>query len=147
MEWHKYWLEMCKTVALKSKDPSTSVGSVIVRPDNTLCSVGFNGFPRGIKDTYERLHNRDTKYKLTLHAEVNAIYVSNDSDLSQCSLYAYPLKPCVACSLVIIQKNIKRVVVFNSTSQSSPKWVEEWTLSKQLLQEAGVEVLELDGYA
>jgi deoxycytidylate deaminase len=33
-----------------SKDPSTKVGAVIVRPDLTVASIGYNGFPRGMSD-------------------------------------------------------------------------------------------------
>ncbi|GHU49660.1 hypothetical protein FACS189459_1810 [Bacilli bacterium] len=34
-------------VAQKSEDPSTIVGAVIVRPDNTIASTGYNGVMRG----------------------------------------------------------------------------------------------------
>ena len=35
-------LDMCDHVALRSRDPSTKVGAVIVRPDKTVASVGYD---------------------------------------------------------------------------------------------------------
>jgi dCMP deaminase len=36
--------------AKRSADPSTQVGCVIVKPDNRIVSLGYNGFPRNTKD-------------------------------------------------------------------------------------------------
>jgi dCMP deaminase len=51
---------------------------VIVRPDRTVSATGFNGFPRGIADTPERLNHRETKYALVAHAELNAILTARE---------------------------------------------------------------------
>jgi dCMP deaminase len=42
--WDRYFLGVAEAVAQASKDPSTKVGSVIVRPDRTFVSFGYNGF-------------------------------------------------------------------------------------------------------
>ena len=73
MKWELRYLEMAKLVSTWSKDPSTKVGAVIVDSDNTVISVGFNGLPRRIQDTDQRLNNRDIKLKMIIHAEINAI--------------------------------------------------------------------------
>jgi len=63
----------CLLSAKLSKDPNTQVGALIVGPDNEVRSTGYNGFPRGIADTDERLQDRDLKLKLIVHGEMNAI--------------------------------------------------------------------------
>jgi dCMP deaminase len=34
----------------RSADPSSQVGCVLVRPDNRIVSLGYNGFPKGSDD-------------------------------------------------------------------------------------------------
>ena len=46
-------LDLCEAVARRSRDPSTKVGSVILRPDNTIAAAGYNGFPRKVDDDPE----------------------------------------------------------------------------------------------
>lgn len=58
--WDRHFLRLAAEHARMSKDPSTKVGAVIVGPDREIRSAGFNGFPRGIEDTDERLHDRET---------------------------------------------------------------------------------------
>ena len=60
-KWDERFIELARLVAAWSKDPSTKVGAVIVRPDRTVASVGFNGFARGVDDTEERLNDRALK--------------------------------------------------------------------------------------
>ena len=43
-------LDLSEVVARRSRDPNTQVGAVILRADNTVASVGYNGFPRGTND-------------------------------------------------------------------------------------------------
>ena len=71
--WDHHFLQLCLDHARMSKDPSMSVGAVIVGPDREIRSAGFNGFPRGIADTKERLSDRDVKLQLVVHAEMNAV--------------------------------------------------------------------------
>ncbi|MBT7127172.1 MAG: CMP deaminase, partial [Candidatus Thioglobus sp.] len=73
-KWDKRYLGLAAEVSTWSKDPSTQVGAVTVGSKKEVLSQGFNGFPRGIDDSDERYNNRDTKYKLVVHAEMNAIY-------------------------------------------------------------------------
>ena len=117
-----------------SKDPSTQVGAVIVRPDKTIASVGFNGFPRGVDDTPGRLTDRPTKYAMTLHAEANAI-VSAREPVGGYTLYVSPLHPCSNCAALIIQAGISRVV---TRTDDLERWAESFALARQMFQEAGV---------
>ena len=49
--WKQYFIDLTIAVASKSKDPSRQVGCVIVGPDSEIRSTGFNGFPRGVRET------------------------------------------------------------------------------------------------
>ncbi len=71
--WDHHFLDRCLLNARMSKDPRTQVGAIIVGPDREQRADGFNGFPRGIADTPERLNDRDIKMRLIVHAERNAI--------------------------------------------------------------------------
>ena len=53
-KWDRRFLALAEHVADWSKDPSTKTGAVIVRPDRTIASMGYNGFPRGMADTDDR---------------------------------------------------------------------------------------------
>lgn len=68
--WDRRFLEMAATIGSWSKDPSTKVGAVIVAPDLSIVSLGFNGLPRGLEDTQARYENRELKYKMVLHLDV-----------------------------------------------------------------------------
>lgn len=76
------WLQRLMALAVFisdwSKDPSTKVGAVISE-GNRIVSVGYNGFPRGIVDDVNRLNDRQTRLKYTIHAELNAILQARES--------------------------------------------------------------------
>ena len=73
-KWYKRYLNLAKEVSTWSKDPNTKVGAVVVGSKGQILSQGYNGFPRGIKDTNDRLNDREKKYKFVVHAEQNCIY-------------------------------------------------------------------------
>jgi dCMP deaminase len=137
--WDLRFIDLAKLVSTWSQDPSTKVGSVITDSDNRIVSIGYNGFPKGIKDD-ERLDNRDLKYKMVLHAEENAILFAKQS-LVGCIIYTHPLLPCSNCAARLIQAGIKRVV---SVPFDQERWKENLSLSVSLLEEAGVEVCTIN---
>lgn len=132
----QFWLEMAAKYAEGSKDPSTKVGCVIVRPDRTACSWGTNGFPQGVADTPERLNDRPTKYDLTIHAELNALLFASEK-VAGYTIYT-TFAPCIRCAVNIIQAKLARCVFITS---DNPRWQEEQKRSVSLLLEAGIEVL------
>lgn len=140
-KWDKRYLNLAKEVSTWSKDPSTQVGAVTVGSRKEVLSQGFNGFPRGIKDTDERYNNRETKYKLVVHAEMNAIYNATyyGASLDGATLYIYGLPICSECAKGIIQVGIKKVVIEKSKELNN--WNESLKLSKTMFDEAGVEIL------
>ena len=140
-KWDQRYLALAKEVSTWSKDPSTQVGAVTVGSKKEVQSQGFNGFPRGIKDSDERYNDRETKYKLVVHAEMNAIYNATYSgtSLDGATLYVYGLPICSECAKGIIQVGIKKVVV--EKSKELDNWNESVQLSKKMFDEAGVELI------
>lgn len=140
--WDRRFIDMAYLVATWSKDPSTRVGAVIVRPDRTIASLGFNGFPRGVKDLPERLADRQTKYAMTIHAELNAI-ISAKEPLTGHTLYVAPFHPCSSCAAAIIQSGISRVVTVPGDGEG--RWAESFRTAAGMLSEAGVVATVLEG--
>lgn len=141
--WDKKFLDEARLNASWSKDPSTGVGAVIVRPNNRIASQGFNGFPSKIEDNPEWLNDRDIKYKVTIHAELNAILSANEN-LDGYSIFVYPFAPCSECALSIIQKGITRVVTIKTPDDKLARWKESFEFAQMLFKKAGVEVVVYD---
>lgn len=140
-KWDLRFLEMSKLVASWSKDPSTQAGAVIVRPDNTIVSAGYNGFPPRIADTQERLYDRRIKYELTVHCEMNALLLTREGVLG-CTLYTWPCLSCVRCAVHVIRAGIFRVVAPIPTDDMLSRWKESLDKARALFHEAGLEVVE-----
>lgn len=138
-KWDERFLNLATHVSTWSKDPSTKVGAVIVAPDRRVMSVGYNGFPRGVADTNERLEDRETKYKYVAHAERNALD-NTDQSIRGCTMYV-TLQPCPECVKSIIQRGITKVVFkFNPERENLSQFMQ---YSTSMLEEAGVEVVKV----
>jgi len=133
---------LAEHVSKWSKDPSTKTGCVIVRPDSTVAAVGYNGFPRAIKDVDELLNNREEKYKRTIHCEMNAILSARER-LDGYTLYNFPGQSCERCAVHIIQSGIVKVVSPQIESDFAQRWAEQARLAEELFKEAGVEVVHI----
>jgi dCMP deaminase len=136
-KWHHRFLDLAAHVAEWSKDPSTKTGAVIVRPDRSIVSVGYNGFPRGVNDSYERLNDRPIKYAMVTHAEVNAI-LSAHGPVEGCTIYVHPWPPCSSCAGAVIQAGIKRVVSVEPTPEQEERWGDSFNIMRTMFREAGV---------
>lgn len=141
--WDHRFLGLARYIAGWSKDPSTKVGSVIVDPNRRVISTGFNGLPSGVEDTLDRLHNRELKYQMIVHAERNAIIDARQS-LSGYSLYVWPMMPCSVCATMVIQAGIAEVVAPHS---DNPRWVDSFGLTQEMFEEAGVDLILVEGLA
>lgn len=139
--WDEWFLGLAEYVSRRSKDPSTKCGAVIVRPDNTIASLGYNGFPRRISDDMHLLMDRAEKYKRVIHAEMNAVLNAKEP-LEGCTLYTYPFLTCERCAVHMIQKGIVRVVAPPPTMEALERWHHPFKLARDLYQEAGVVVDE-----
>lgn len=142
-KWHHRFLDMAKLVASWSKDPSTQTGAVIVSPDRTVVSVGYNGFPRGVEDQLERYENRELKYKMIVHCERNALLFANQS-LQGCILYTYPFLSCSVCAGMVIQSGIKVCVAPVLPERLVERWGADLELTRTMFTEAGVAIVEME---
>jgi dCMP deaminase len=57
--WDVWFLGLAKYVSTASKDPGTKTGAVIVDDKRRIVSVGYNGLPRNVEDSPDRLENRE----------------------------------------------------------------------------------------
>lgn len=145
-KWDRRFLELAEHVAMWSKDPSTKVGAVIVRPDRTIASLGYNGFPRGIEDRPEWLEDREQKYPRIVHAEMNAILSARER-LDGCTLYTWPPSygpTCSACAVHVIQAGITRVVGRFAQGDRADRWRASCELALQLYRDANITVEMID---
>ena len=111
-KWDIRFLKLATHISEWSKDPSTKVGCVVVGPDREIRSTGFNGFPRGIQDSDDRLTNRDLKYPLICHAEENAIMHAARIGLALKGCTAYVTwPPCTRCARSLIQAGVSEIVI------------------------------------
>jgi dCMP deaminase len=110
--WDEYFLDICRTVSRRSKDPNTKLGSVVVGPAHEIRATGYNSLVRGIRDDLPERLVRPEKYLWMEHAERNAIYnaARHGVQMEGCSLYV-ELLPCMDCARAIVQAGIREVVV------------------------------------
>lgn len=107
LSWEEYFMTLAIVASLKSKDPSTQVGAVIIdKQTRKVISSGYNGFPRNLDDN-QIPQERPEKYHYVVHAELNAILHAL-RDLTECSLYV-TVFPCSECMKAIVQTGIKKV--------------------------------------
>lgn len=125
-KWDVRFMDIAKQVSTWSKDPSTKVGALLVR-DRRILATGYNGFPRGIADD-ERLNDRETKYRLIVHAEMNVLMNALEAGISTkgADLYVYGLPCCPECTKNILQTGIKNVILHDPYLCGRPDWIETW---------------------
>ena len=142
-KWDRRFIALARHISGWSKDPSTKVGCVVVGPDREIRSTGFNGFPRGIEDTLERLSDREQKYPLICHAEENAIMHAARIGVALKDCVAYVTwPPCTRCARSLVQAGV-REVCFPADAPVPERWADEFALSMALFREAKVVVREI----
>lgn len=140
IKWDRRLLALAGQIAGWSKDPSTQVGAVICRGRHIL-ATGYNGFPRGVADTDERLHDRPSKLLYTVHAEANA--------LAQCAMHGVRTDgatiyvthpPCAGCMRLLINAGIGRVVFPALDEAFAARWATDLTAADAMAAEAGIRI-------
>lgn len=141
-DWNLRFMDLAKQVSTWSKDPSKKIGAVVVGSKRQILSTGYNGFPRGIEDTDERLNDRDLKYKYVVHAEMNAIYNATytGTSLDGASMYIYGLPICHECAKGIIQVGIKEVFIHRKSLLDKPNWYDSYLKSKEMFDDVGITI-------
>lgn len=117
-EWDERFMMLAQNVAHWSKDSHRQVGAVIVaQGDRRRISLGYNGFPHGIRDTVDRLTG-DVRLKLMCHAEANAM---DNASFPLDGATVYTTKaPCISCVLRMANQRIDRVVCPEPDGDKAP---------------------------
>ena len=141
--WDEYYLEICRVVGRRSKDPNTQLGCIIVGPAHEIRSTGYNSFPRGIRDDVPERSVRPAKYLWIEHAERNAICNAARAGTAtdKCTIYV-EIMPCMDCARAIVQAGIGEVVVSAERMKgySSDYYNEHFGMVEVLFSEAKVTV-------
>jgi len=137
-DWDTRFLDLAEHISAWSKDPSKKIGAVAVGAQRQILAQGYNGFPRGIDDTTDRYDNREEKYKLVVHAEMNVIYNAsyNGVSLNGSTLYVHGLPVCSDCAKGIIQVGVKNVIM--RKAKTPDVWLESWKRTETMFKESGV---------
>jgi dCMP deaminase len=102
--WEEYALNLALEAAKKSKDPYVKVGCCLLRHDNSVASLGYNGFPAKMKEDWS---DRDRRRQYVIHSEQNALrYI----EPNECYLAAVTLLPCNDCLKSLASYGIKKIV-------------------------------------
>lgn len=137
--WVKYFMGLAEFVATKSKDPSTKVGCVVIGPHKEVRATGFNGFARRVEDTPERYEDRDTKLKMVVHAEANAVAAAARTGTSLYGCTVFTTMPlCTQCAALLMQAGVVKVV--SPPIDEEGRWAELNHLAVKMCDEAGVRV-------
>ena len=139
-KWDERYLRLAKEVATWSKDPSKQVGAIAIGEKGQVLSQGYNGFPRKVNETEERLTVRETKYKYVVHAEMNCIYNATftGASLNNATMYVWGLPVCNECAKGLAQVGVKRVVSPKTVADVPDKWKISAINTVDLLKEVGI---------
>ena len=145
-------MAMTYVMAQRSHDTRSKIGAVVVAPDKTIRSLGYNALPRGIAYRPEIMAAPE-KYKWTCHAEENAILNAGRAghSLVGCSVYVN-LLPCNTCARAIVQSGITEVIVHKNSQdfymETSDKdgsyWDDAFECTKSMFAETGIKLRWLE---
>lgn len=137
-------MRLSREVATGSKDASSKFGAILVRPDKTVASIGFNGFPKRLADQPHLLTDpnfRAEKYARIVHAEVNCLNYNRDFDLDGFHLIVNG-HPCDKCALRIASTGISHVY-YEEKPEFEERWADSLAIAKDILDEAGISLIRV----
>jgi dCMP deaminase len=139
---HEYFIEVARAVAIRSKDPSSKVGALLVDQDNVIVSTGYNGFVAGC-DESKLSWERPAKYLYIIHAELNALIYSR-RDLSGCRAYVTH-GPCENCLKHLLQARVTEVWYSDASIMRDRGTDEQKNAISNLIQATGARVKNING--
>jgi dCMP deaminase len=108
MNWDEYFINIAKSIALKSKDKKRQVGAILVsKKDNRILSTGYNGLPANSNDDINWL-DRKLVHSIIIHAEMNCILYANNK--YENSILYSTLSPCKDCIKIIAAAKIEKII-------------------------------------
>lgn len=125
LKWDHRYLDLARHVGGWSKDPSTKVGAVLVRPNNSVASTGYNGFPPGHDDSPELYADREYKYRHVVHAEINALNFYGQRAEGFTLYTSFPC--CSACMEAAGKAGVAVVVSYVLPCEGrDEEWIARW---------------------
>ena len=139
-KWQQRFMDTARAIGAWSKDPRKKVGCIVVDDDFNQLSGGFNGFPRGVEDTEERLNSKPIKLAMVVHAEANAVAAAARNGHSLKGGIVYVTQPvCSQCAALLIQAGVKKVIALQDPTPQ-PEHEQSRQLAVQMFIEAYVEL-------
>ncbi len=143
--WDEYFMDITLRVAQRATCLRRQVGAIVVK-DKKILTTGYNGPPAGLQHCEEvgclreRLKvPQGERHELCrgIHGEQNALIqaATFGVNIHGATLYSTHF-PCILCTKMIINAGIKKVVY----QQGYPD-----DLSREMIQQAGVEVCQIAG--
>lgn len=141
----KYYKLARYTANTFSKDPSTKVGCILLKPGSLqILSIGYNGFPRGVNEQDTTRWERPIKYSFVEHSERNCLYnACRSGTCTDNSIAITTLFPCCDCCRALIQAGVKTIIT-HTPDYNNPQWGRDFKISEIMLEEAGVHVVLLN---
>lgn len=133
-------------ISKMSRDTSTKVGAIFTDQEGEIISYGFNGMPRGIKDSLER-NERPEKYKWFEHAERNTIYNvarPHTTDKIMLSTHFPDMEGARAVVSVGIKSFYTPLIDFTLSPLSQDEQIKEYNRVLSLFKEANVDLHVFD---
>ncbi len=125
--WNEYYMGMAFQIAMRSIDPSTKQGCIVVGPHHEPLTLGYNSPPRGCLDHLIPI-TRPEKYPYMIHAEENAIANAARKGIALIdSTFYITGHPCSDCFKLMLQVGAKKIIYGPVTSNQkciSPKDLE-----------------------
>lgn len=142
--WESYFMDITELVSKRSTCLRRAVGAIIVK-DKRVLATGYNGAPSKVRHCTEVGCLREQlnvasgeRHELCrgIHAEQNAIIQAafHGVSVNGASLFCTNL-PCSICAKMIINAGIRKIYYLSGYAD---------TLSREMLDEAGVEIIQLD---
>lgn len=109
VSWDEYFMRIADVVKIRSLDPKTQVGSVLVSmKDRRILSTGYNSIGAGLDDDKIIWTDREYVHSIVIHAEMNVLLYAKSS--FEDSILYTTLSPCVGCMKLLSASKIKKVI-------------------------------------
>ena len=129
--WDEYFMSLAYLTSIKSPDPRTKHGSIIINKHRQVIGMGFNGYARNIK--HDTMPKDNRKYLITIHSEENALINNTVSILEHGHTLYVTGEPCLQCLTKIISMQFERLVIGSIQSVKANVGNEDSTDLRQLL--------------
>lgn len=145
------WLEAAyETAAVRSADPRTNVGAVLVMPHKEEFFVAYGASNELLPGCVPRPERFEApgKYAWLAHAETTAIMHAlvntSGKDVASATLYA-PWAACSKCAAIIILAGVRRLVRHKKIMDATPaRWQDDIAIAETMMREAGVQIDDLE---